>query len=131
MSSYPGRLMLGVFLGLAGGIGGLPAADSPPVQPASVIAVQVKGTVEVQHGTAPEADKVADGTQLGKDDTVTTAAQSSVMLVLPNGSIVGLKEKSRLRIAVALQSPLEREDLAANEAPEAEPHEPGISRTSF
>lgn len=107
------------------------AADSRSAQPASVIAVQVKGTVEVQHGKATEVGKVTDGTQLGQDDTVTTSAQSSVVLVLPSGTVVALREKSRLKIAVALQSPLVGEALAAKEAPGAEAHETGVSQTSF
>ena len=128
MRSYPGRWILGVLLGLVGGVGGLPAAGSPP---ASVVAMQVKGTVEVQHGMAIEVEKVTDGTQLGQDDTVTTSAQSSVVLVLPSGTVVALREKSRLKIAVALQSPLEGDALAAKEAPGAEAHETGVSQTSF
>ena len=125
MRSYPGRLMFGVLLGL---VGGLPAADSPP---ASVVAVQVRGTVEVQHGMATEQEKVTDGTQLGKDDTVSTAVQSSVMLVLPSGTVVALKGNSRLRIAVALQSPLAAATLAANDPKAAETPEPGVSQTGF
>ncbi len=78
----------------------LPAADESAV----VVAVQVKGTVEVLRGHSGATESVADGTQLAAADTVTTAARSSVMLVLPNGSIVALKEKSRLKIAVALRS---------------------------
>lgn len=128
MRSYPGKLMLCVFLGLGGGAGGLPAAGTPP---ASVVAVQVKGTVEVQHGQASEVEKVTDGTQLGQDDTVTTSTQSSVILVLPSGSMVALREKSRLKIAVALHSPLGGEAVAAQEAPGAEAHETGVSQTSF
>jgi hypothetical protein len=97
-------------------------------QPALVIAVQVKGTVEVQHGSATTTEPVTDGTQLGKDDTVTTAVQSSVMLVLPNGTVVSLKEKSRLKIAVAMHSPEVGDALAATstEAPES-----GVSKTGF
>jgi hypothetical protein len=123
MQSYPGRLILGVLLGLTGG---LQAAQ--PSQPVTVVAVQVQGTVEVQHGASTVAEKVIDGTQLGKDDIISTAAQSSVMLVIPNGSVVALKEKSRLKISVALQSPLAGEGLAATavEAPET-----GVSKTSF
>jgi hypothetical protein len=65
---------------------------------------------------------------LGPADIITTAAQSSVMLVLPNGSLVALREKSRLKIAVALHSGAVA--LAANETG-AEPREPGASHTGF
>jgi len=127
MRSYPGRLILGMLIGLACGVGGIQAATQPP-QPATVVAVQVRGTVEVVHGKSTEAEAVAEGDQLGVDDTITTAAQSSVMLVVPNGTVVALREKSRLKIAVALQAPLVGEALAANAT---EPHEPAISQTSF
>jgi len=120
-------LILGMLIGLACGVGGIQAATQPP-QPATVVAVQVRGTVEVVHGKSTEAEAVAEGDQLGVDDTITTAAQSSVMLVVPNGTVVALREKSRLKIAVALQAPLVGEALAANAT---EPHEPAISQTSF
>jgi len=125
MHLFPGRLILGVLLGLTGGVGALRAAKDQPI---TVIAVQVQGTVEVQHGQSGGTEAVAEGAQLGVDDIVTTAAQSSVMLVIPNGSIVALKEKSRLKIAMALQSPLVGEALAATGT---EPREPGVSQTSF
>jgi hypothetical protein len=129
MRSYPGRWLLCVILGLTGG--GLRAAAETADKPASVIAVQVKGTVAVQHGAATTTEPVTDGTQLGTDDIVTTAAQSSVMLVLPNGSVVALKEKSRLKISVALHSPAVGDALAATAAPAAEAPETGVSKTGF
>jgi FecR protein len=123
MRSYPGRWLSGLLLCVVA-TGWCAEAEKP----ASVIAVQVKGTVEVQHGAATTTEPVTDGTQLGQDDTVTTAAQSSVMLVLPNGTVVALKEKSRLKISLALNSPAVGDALAATaaEAPEA-----GVSKTSF
>ncbi len=125
MHSYLGRLFLCVLIGL---VGGLRAATVQPAQPVTVVAMQVRGTVEVTHGKSTEAEAVAEGDELGVDDIITTAAQSSVMLVVPNGTVVALKEKSRLKIALALQSPLVGEALAANET---EPHEPAVSKTSF
>lgn len=129
MHPNPGRAWLALFLGLAVGAGQLMAGPAAPDQPAMVIAVQVRGSVVVQHGTATETETVMDGAQLGQADTITTAAQSSVMLVIPNGTVVALKEKSRLKISVALQSA-----LLAGEPPVAagaEPAEPGVSQTGF
>lgn len=123
MTSLLPRLLLTLFLGL--GHMAAVAADAP----ATVIAVQVRGTVEVQHDQATETEAVTEGAQLGTADTITTAAKSSVMLVLPSGSVVALKEKSRLKIAVALHSPLVGEVLAANET---EPRETAASsQTTF
>ncbi len=96
-------------------------------EPAVVIAVQVRGTVEVLRGGSGATETVADGAQLTAPDTVSTAGRSSVMLVLPNGAIVALKEKSRLRIAIALHSG--PAFTAAADSPDA--GEPGVSRTGF
>ncbi|MSU47328.1 MAG: hypothetical protein EXS42_09480 [Lacunisphaera sp.] len=127
MPPRPCRLIFILFFGL-GGLAGRLQGSVAPETPATVVAVQVRGTVEVQHDKSTETEVVAEGTQLGTADTITTAAKSSVMLVLPNGSVVALKEKSRLKIAVALHSPLAAEALAANEA---EPRGTGVSQTSF
>lgn len=129
MHPNPGRAWRALFIGLAVGASQLMAGPAAPDQPATVIAVQVRGSVVVQHGTATETEKVMDGSQLGQADTITTAAQSSVMLVIPNGTVVALKENSRLKISVALQSA-----LLAGEPPVAagaEPAEPGVSQTGF
>lgn len=128
MHPSSGRLIFALLVGLGVVVGELRAATVAPAQPATVIAVQVRGTVEVQHDKSTATEIVAEGAQLGAADTITTAAQSSVMLVIPNGSVVALREKSRLKIAVALQSPAAVEALAANET---EPREPGVSKTSF
>lgn len=128
MPALPDKLRLALLVGLGGLAVGLRAAASAET-PATVIAVQVRGTVEVQHDQATETEAVTEGAQLGTADTITTAAKSSVMLVLPSGSIVSLKEKSRLKIAVALHSPFVGEALAANET---EPRETAASsQTTF
>lgn len=126
MPAFPHKLRLALLVGLGGLVVGLRAATSAAT-PATVIAVQVRGTVEVQHDQATETEAVTEGAQLGTADTITTAVKSSVMLVLPSGSVVSLKEKSRLKIAVALHSPLVGEALAANEA---EPRETAASSQS-
>lgn len=126
MTSRYHRVLLTLLVGLSGPGVGLRAAASNT--PAVVVAVNVKGTVEVQHDQSTETEAVTEGAQLGTADTITTAAKSSVMLVLPSGSMVTLKEKSRLKIAVALHSPLVGEALAANDS---EPREEGTSQTGF
>jgi hypothetical protein len=115
------RLLLGLSAGFVIGWSGLRAGEMP----AAVVAVHVKGAVEVQHGTATTTEMVKDGAQLAAADTVTTAAGASVVLVLPNGSVVSLREKSRVRIAKALQSPAE-----AVTSSDAE-RESGVSNSSF
>ncbi|HWA25361.1 MAG TPA: FecR family protein [Lacunisphaera sp.] len=131
MRLYPGRWFFGMSLTLIAA--GWSARADDAEKPASVIAVQVKGTVEVQHGDATATEPVTDGAQLAKDDTVTTAPQSSVMLVLPNGSVVSLKEKSRLKISVAMHSPAVSDALAASSTSDAKAETPetGTSKTSF
>ncbi len=122
MNSRFHRLLVALSLGL-GHLAAV-AADAP----ATVVAVKVQGTVEVQHGQSTVTEAVEEGAQLGTSDIITTAAQSSVMLILPNGSMVTLKEKSRLKIAIALHSPAAVAALAANET---EPRETGTSQTTF
>ena len=127
MSTRRNRLLLALLVGTGGGLGGLRAAAAEV--PATVIAVQVRGTVVVQHDKATETEAVTEGAQLGAADTITTAVKSSVTLVLPSGSVVALKESSRLKIATALHLPLVGEALAANEA---EPRETAASsQTGF
>jgi len=127
MPGRPNRLLLALLVGIGGWPGGLRAAAAEA--PAPVIAVQVRGTVVVLHDQATETEAVTEGAQLGAADTITTAAKSSVMLVLPSGSVVALKENSRLKIATALFSPLVGEALAANGA---EPRETAASsQTTF
>lgn len=118
------RLFLGLIVGLfAGAVAGR-AAETASI----VVAVQVRGKVEVQHGPAGATEAVKDGQQLAAADVVTTAPASSVVLVMENGSVVSLRENSRLKIATALQSE------PAGEAPVAkgaEPQEPGASNSRF
>lgn len=133
MTSRYSGLWLPLAVGLIGLSGRLPAATATATAeadgtPATVVAVNVKGSVVVQHDQSTETEEVTEGAQLGTSDTITTAADSSIMLVLPSGSLVTLKENSRLKIAVALHSPLVGEALAA---PDAEAHETGTSQTSF
>lgn len=117
---FPFRL----FFSIAAAAAGLGAAEKPAV----VVAVQVRGTVEVQHGTTAGTEAVAEGRQLAAADIVTTGKDSSVVLVLENGSVVALRENSRLKITTALQS------TPVGEAPApkgAEPQETGASNSSF
>ena len=97
--------------------------------PASVVAVHVKGVVEVQHGTAAATEPVKEGGQLAGADTVTTAAASSVVLVMSNGAVVSLRENTKLKIAKATQTPGTPAAPAATSDGEA--HETGVSNSSF
>jgi len=99
--------------------GALAAADTR--LPASVIAIQVVGTVTVAHGKGAEPGPLASNAVLAAGDTVETAPASSVTLVLPNGSTVALKEKSRLAITLILQSPFAAPDLVVYDHTKPEP----------
>ncbi len=113
-------LIVGLFVGAWSGR----AAETASI----VVAVQVRGKVEVQHGAAGATEVVKDGQQLAVTDVLTTAQGSSVVLVMENGSVVSLRENSRLKITAALQS------VPAGEAPVAkgaEPQESGASNSKF
>ncbi|MSU51120.1 MAG: hypothetical protein EXS37_18860 [Opitutus sp.] len=124
MIAPPCRFLFSLILIAAAGIVSIRAAETPAV----VVAIQVKGTVEVQHGTAGSTETVTEGRQLAATDIVTTAKSSSVVLVLENGSVVSLRENSRLKITTALQtSPAG----TAPAAKDAGPQESGASNTGF
>ena len=99
--------------------GALRAADTK--LPASVIAIQVAGTVSVTHGKGTEPGPLASNDVLAAGDIVETAPASSVTLVLPNGSTVALKEKSRLAITLILQSAFAAPDLVVYDHTKPEP----------
>lgn len=120
-----GKSLLRLLAGLAVIAANTRAEDAP----APVVAVHVKGTVEVQHGTAAGTEPVKEGGQLAGADTVTTAAASSVVLVMANGSVVSLRENTKLKIARATQSP--STDAAPASTSDGELHETGVSNSSF
>lgn len=99
--------------------GALGAADTKA--PANVIAIQVVGTVTVAHGKGAEPGPLASNAVLAAGDIVETAPAASVTLVLPNGSTVALKEKSRLAITLILQSPFAAPDLVIYDHTKPEP----------
>lgn len=99
--------------------GALGAADTK--LPASVIAIQVVGTVSVTHGKGAVPGPLAGNDVLAAGDIVETAPASSVTLVLPNGSTVALKEKSRLAITLILQSAFAAPDLVVYDHTKPEP----------
>ncbi len=125
MPNTPGRVFLGLLASLALGAVGVRAEDAP----AAVVAVHVKGNVAVQHGTASATEPVKEGAQLGGADTVTTAEASSAVLVLPNGSVVSLREKTQVKIAKATQSA--GSGAAPAPATDGEAHETGVSNSNF
>ena len=90
-------------------------------EPANVIAVQVHGTVSVVHGKTAAPLAVKDNDALAAGDIVETAPLSSVVLVLPNGSVVSLRERSRLAITLVLQSPFAAPDLVVYDNLKPEP----------
>ncbi len=100
---------------------GLPAQAAETKEPANVIAIQVVGTVSVAHGKGATPAPLADNEQLAGGDIVETAPQSSVVLVLPNGSTVSLREKSRIAITLILQSPFAAPDLVVYDHTKPEP----------
>lgn len=124
MSVFPFRLFL-VSLGFVATAAIGCSADSAP---AVVVAIQVRGTVEVRRGAEGATEVVKEGAQLLAADVVTTAKNSSVVLVLENGSVVSLRESSQLKITTALQSAT---TSTAPAAKGAEPSEVGTSQTNF
>jgi hypothetical protein len=90
-------------------------------EPANVIAIQVAGSVSVAHGKGATPVPLTDNEQLAAGDIVETAPQSSVVLVLPSGSTVSLKEKSRIAITLVLQSPFAAPDLVVYDHTKPEP----------
>lgn len=88
---------------------------------ASVIAVQVHGTVGVAHGKSAALQPVKDNDALAAGDIVETAPQSSVVLVLPNGTTVSLRERSRLAITLVLQTTFVAPDLVVFDNLKPEP----------
>lgn len=125
MTATPFRMLLGLLIGSAATVVGLGADETPAV----VVAIQVKGTVEVRHGAEGATEAVKEGRQLSATDVVTTAKNSSVVLVLENGSVVSLRENTQLKITTALQSTTAAAAAAA--AKGAEPQETGASKTNF
>lgn len=124
MSVSPFRLLLASLSYVFAAVIGCGADSSPAI----VVAIQVRGTVEVRRGAEGATEVVKEGGQLRAADVVTTAKSSSVVLVLENGSVVSLRENSQLKITTALQS------AAASTAPAAkgaEAPEAGASQTSF
>gem|GEM_PF-3165108 len=101
---------------------GAPSAGAADTRaPANVIAIQVVGTVTVAQGKGTPPGPLASNATLAAGDIVETAPQSSVILVLPNGSTVTLKEKSRLAITLILQSPFAAPDLVIYDPTKPEP----------
>ena len=124
MMFAPCRILLGLLLSVTAASIRIGAAETP----AAVVAIQVRGTVGVLRGGAGAAEAVTEGRPLAATDIVTTAKGSSVVLVLENGSVVSLRENSRLKIAAALQSPSATDAVAATGAESAES---GASKSKF
>jgi len=92
-----------------------------------VIAVQVKGTVEVLRGKDTPPAPVANNDALSAGDTIETKAASSCVLVLPNGSTVAVRERTRLAIAMAMQERYTDAELVAANNSKREPSKSSTS----
>lgn len=97
------------------------AGFGAPMENGVVIAVQVKGTVEVLRGQDTPPAPVANNDALSAGDTIETKAQSSCVLVLPNGSTVAVRERTRLAIALAMQERYTDAELVAANNSKREP----------
>jgi len=91
------------------------------LEPAAVIAVQVRGTVGVAHGPSTLLHPVQDDAALAAGDLLETGPDSGVVLVLPNGSTVSLREHSQLAITQVRQAPFTTPDLVAFDNLKVEP----------
>ena len=101
------------------------AGFGAPMENGVVIAVQVKGTVEVLRGKDTPPAPVANNDSLSAGDTIETKAQSSCVLVLPNGSTVAVRERTRLAIALAMQERYTDAELIAANNSKREPSKYG------
>jgi hypothetical protein len=110
---------LSVLLLAAGAL--LPTVRADNLEPATVIAVQVRGDVGVAHGSSTLLHPVPDNAVLAAGDLVETGPDSGVVLVLPNGSTVSLRERSQLVITQVRQAPFTAPDLVVFDNLKAEP----------
>ena len=99
------------------------------IQAGQIQAASVEGQVLKLVNSAP-AVPVKDGDQLTESDTITTGANSGVVLVFMNGSSVKLGADSRLAIDEFKMDPL-AEDVKMADLKDRKKGEPSISRTNL
>ena len=98
-------------------------------QPGQIQAASVEGQVLKLVNSAP-AGTVKDGDQLTESDTITTGANSGVVLVFMNGSSVKLGANSRLAIDEFKMDPL-AEDVKMADFKDRKKGEPSVSKTNL
>ena len=98
-------------------------------QPGQIQAASVEGQVLKLVNSAP-AVTVKDGDQLTESDTITTGANSGVVLVFMNGSSVKLGANSRLAIDEFKMDPL-AEDVKMADFRDRKKGEPSVSKTNL
>ncbi len=98
-------------------------------QPGQIQAASVEGQVLKLVNSAP-AVTVKDGDQLTESDTITTGANSGVVLVFMNGSSVKLGANSRLAIDEFKMDPL-AEDVKMADFKDRKKGEPSVSKTNL
>ena len=99
------------------------------IQAGQIQAASVEGQVLKLVNSGP-AVPVKDGDQLTESDTITTGANSGVVLVFMNGSSVKLGADSRLAIDEFKMDPL-AEDVKMADFKDRKKGEPSISRTNL
>ena len=115
MANFRPLLICGALILLATGH----PARAADKEVAWVIATQVQGAVSVKHGQEA-AQPLQNNVQVGADDLIETTAQASVVLVMPNGSTVAVKEKSRVAITAVLQGALDFPEVVSSPAEKPE-----------
>jgi len=99
------------------------------IQAGQIQAASVEGQVLKLVNSAP-AVPVKDGDQLTESDTITTGANSGVVLVFMNGSSVKLGADSRLAIDEFKMDPL-AEDVKMADFKDRKKGEPSVSKTNL
>jgi len=77
--------------------------------PGQIRAVRIVGEVKVVHSSNPAAIELHNNDALAQGDIVTTAKDSSVVLVFSNGSTINLGQDSRMAVDEFLQDPFSQE----------------------
>ena len=95
--SFPGFLLLGLFCLLAVRVSAQGAER--------IVAARVRGDVSVTIKATNARSQVIDGTEISQGSIVTTAKDSSVVLIFSNGATINLGTESTLDIEQFIQDP--------------------------
>jgi hypothetical protein len=101
-------------------------AAQSPIEPGYIVLKRVVGEVFVAQKATSVREQAANDRRIEQGTIVTTAAESSVILVFSNGATVNLGARSELDIEEFLQDP-----FAENQTVAELTEEPSVSRTKL